>query len=194
MERKNCDRALGITHSQRLGAGVAGDLPLFGFSTSFGARLRFGIAIPCSLLAALAMTGCVSPSKLTSTQDVETNRRIVLAFYNEALVSKRVRTSFQRYVSPSFIEHKPDVVGGTREETIVFLGGLIQEFPEARWEVIRSISEGDFVFLHARFTPSPGAAPYSIADIFRLQKGVITEHWDAVGRPPEHQRNPNPRF
>jgi predicted SnoaL-like aldol condensation-catalyzing enzyme len=146
------------------------------------------------LLAFVAMIGCVSTSKLISTPVVDSNRRVVLAFYNEALVSRHVRGSFERYVSPAFIEHKPDVVGGTREETIVFLGGLIKELPEARWEVIRTIAEGEFVFLHARFTPSPGTPPYSIADIFRLQNGLIVEHWDAVGRPPEHQRNPNPRF
>ena len=156
--------------------------------------MRIGIAIPCSFLTAIVMIGCMSTSKLTSTPVVDSNRRNVLAFYNEALVNRHVRIAFERYVSPSFIEHKPDVLSGNREQTIVFLSGLIQELPDARWEVIRTIAEGDFVFLHARFTPSPGAPPYSIADVFRLQDGLIMEHWDAVGRPPEHQRNPNPRF
>jgi predicted SnoaL-like aldol condensation-catalyzing enzyme len=118
----------------------------------------------------------------------------VLAFYQEALVNRKPRSAFERYVSPDFIEHKPDVPKGTREESIVFLGTLIKEMPDARWEIIRTIAEGDFVFLHARFTPSPGAPSYSIADVFRLHDRLILEHWDAVGRPPEQQRNPNPRF
>jgi predicted SnoaL-like aldol condensation-catalyzing enzyme len=50
------------------------------------------------------------------------------------------------------------------------------------------------VFLHARFTPAPGAPSYAIADVFRLHGCRIAEHWDIVAPPPDEQLNPNPRF
>jgi predicted SnoaL-like aldol condensation-catalyzing enzyme len=99
-----------------------------------------------------------------------------------------------KYASPDFLEHKPDVPEGTREATILYLEALIHELPAPRWELLRTIAEGDFVVLHARFTPAEGAPSYAIADIFRLKDCAIVEHWDVVAAPPKQQLNPNPRF
>ena len=121
-------------------------------------------------------------------------RKIVLAFYNEALVGLRPRPAFERYMTPDFVEHKPDVSNGTREASAEFLEQLISELPQARWEVVRTIAEGQMVFLHARFTPAAGAPSYAVADVFRLENCKIAEHWDVVAPPPKEQRNPNSRF
>jgi predicted SnoaL-like aldol condensation-catalyzing enzyme len=167
------------------------------------------------MFSALILTGCAVGSGViptgqdtcTISREVSTgssgsapshapiaNRDIVLAFYREGLVGREPRKAFERYVSPNFIEHKPEVEGGTRDATAAFLEQLIKTLPGARWEIIRTVAEGEFVFLQARFSPSPGAPPYAVADLFRLSGCLIVEHWDIVGRPPERQRNPNPRF
>lgn len=124
----------------------------------------------------------------------DTNRKIVVAFYNEGLVGKQPEQAFLRYMAPDFIEHKPDIPRGTREDAAKFLAQIIADAPQARWEVVRTIAEKDMVFLHARFTPAPGAPSYALADIFRVKDCKIIEHWDVVGPPPKEQRNPNPRF
>jgi predicted SnoaL-like aldol condensation-catalyzing enzyme len=124
----------------------------------------------------------------------EANRRIVLAFYNEGLVGLQPRAAFERYMTPQFVEHKPDVPQGTRDATATFLEQLIANVPQPRWEVVRTIAEGDLVFLHGRFTPAAGAPAYAIADVFRLDDCKIAEHWDVVAPPPMEQQNPNPRF
>jgi predicted SnoaL-like aldol condensation-catalyzing enzyme len=92
------------------------------------------------------------------------------------------------------VEHKADVPDGTRASVAKYLEGLIAELPEAQWEILRVAAEGDLVFLHAKFVPAPGADPYAIADVFRLQDCKIVEHWDVVAPPPKDQSNPNPRF
>ncbi|WP_310474463.1 nuclear transport factor 2 family protein [Sandarakinorhabdus sp.] len=122
------------------------------------------------------------------------NRRVVLAFYTEGLIGRQPRYAFERYMAPGFVEHKPDVPQGTREAAATFLEELIAEVPQPRWDVLRTIAEGDLVFLHARFTPAEGAPAYAIADIFRLKECKIVEHWDVVAPPPKDQRNSNPRF
>ena len=99
-----------------------------------------------------------------------------------------------RYMAPDFIEHKPDVPQGTREATATFLEQIIADVPQAKWEIIRTIAEGEMVFLHARFTPAAGAPAYALADIFRVRGCKIIEHWDVVAPPPKEQRNPNSRF
>jgi predicted SnoaL-like aldol condensation-catalyzing enzyme len=125
---------------------------------------------------------------------VETSRSLVLAFYKRALIEKQPRAAFSRYVSPGFVEHKPDVPNGDRAAVADFLEDLVKELPNARWEVLRTVAERNFVFLHARFTPAPGAPPYAIADLFRVEDCAIVEHWDVVGPPRDGQPNTNSRF
>jgi predicted SnoaL-like aldol condensation-catalyzing enzyme len=150
--------------------------------------------------ALLALAGCAAaraqPVGATPAcnSSAEANRKIVLAFYNDGLVGLQPRVAFERYMIPQFVEHKPDVPQGTREAAATFLEQLIANVPQPRWEVVRTIAEGDLVFLHGRFTPAAGAPAYAIADVFRLKDCKIAEHWDVVAPPPKEQRNPNPRF
>lgn len=139
-----------------------------------------------AMMAAAAATACV-PS-------AETNRRIVTDFYSEALIEKRPADAFRKYVSPDFIEHKPDIAEPTRDGAADFLAGIIADVPTARWEVLRVIADGGLVALHARFTPAPGAPAYAIADFFRVKNCKIVEHWDVVAGPVKDQANPYGRF
>ena len=122
------------------------------------------------------------------------NRHIALTFYRRALIDKDVRGAFEAFMTPGFIEHKPDVAGGTREATIRFLEGLMQRVPQGRWTVVRSVADGQMVAIHAKFQPAPGAPEHAIADFFRLENCRIVEHWDVVAPPPDATGNPNPRI
>jgi predicted SnoaL-like aldol condensation-catalyzing enzyme len=123
-----------------------------------------------------------------------TTRFVVENFYRRALEKKTVRAAFEGYVAPDFVEHKPDVASGDREGTIRFLEGLIAEVPQARWELLRVVAEGDIAAVHARMTPAPGAPAYAIADFFRVADCRIVEHWDVVAGPPQDAPNRVPRF
>ena len=122
------------------------------------------------------------------------NRHLVLTFYRRALIDKDVRGAFEAFVTPDFIEHKPDVPGGTREATILFLQDLMKEVPNGRWEVVRSVADDDMVAVYVRFQPAANAPEYAIADFFRVQNCRIVEHWDVVAPPSDKAVNPNPRF
>ncbi|GAA0654434.1 nuclear transport factor 2 family protein [Brevundimonas lenta] len=122
------------------------------------------------------------------------NRELVVAFYTLGLVERQPQPAFERYVAPDFVEHKPDIPGGTREAAVDFLGGIIRDVPTARWEILRSAAQDDLVFVHARMTPAPGAGVYALADIFRVEDCRIVEHWDVVGGPTDMAVNPHPRF
>ncbi len=122
------------------------------------------------------------------------NRNTVLEFYRLGLQDKQPARAFARFMAPHFIEHKPDVSDPTREGSAAFLEKLMLELPAATWEVVRTIAEYDLVFVHARFVPAPGAPAYAIADVFRLQDGLIIEHWDVVAGPSVSPKNPYSRF
>lgn len=147
--------------------------------------LGFAAALGCALNTAQAQDCTPSPG---------TNREVVLQFYQSGLVERNPRAAFEQHVSPDLVEHKPDVPGGRREDVIRYLEDTIRMAPEGRWEILRTVAEGDLVFLHAKFTPAPGAPAYAIADLFRLENCRIVEHWDVVAGPPPTQSNPNSRF
>jgi len=122
------------------------------------------------------------------------NRRLILDFFNEALVAKRPASAFSQFVAPDFVDHKPDIEGGMRDNASAFLQGLMDELPEARWEVVRTVAEDDLVVLHVRFHTHPDASPYAIADFFRVADGKIVEHWDVVSPPTKIAVNPHSRI
>jgi predicted SnoaL-like aldol condensation-catalyzing enzyme len=161
-------------------------------------HLAWHASLASALAAALLTLGCTVDSTArneTGCRDTpDEHRAVVLAFYEQGLVRRDPLAAFARYMAPDFVEHKPDVASGTRDSTAAFLARLMQELPGAAWQVHRTVAEGDLVFLHASFTPAPGAPAYAIADLFRLRDCMIVEHWDAVAPPPERALNPNPRF
>ena len=149
-----------------------------------------------SVIAAAVALATLAPAALPAkcSGSAAENRRIVLDFYTKALIDKKVRTAFETYMDPAFIEHKPDIETGTREATIKFLEGIVNEIPEARWEIVRSVADNDLVAVHVRFRPAPGAPEYAIADFFRVQDCKIAEHWDVVAPPSDKTGNPHSRF
>ena len=144
-----------------------------------------------TLAAALA---AAAPAPALCTGSAAQNRRIVTDFYTRALVEKQVRAGFEEYVRADFVEHKPDIKGGTRDGAVAFLEGLVKQLPGASWKIHRAVADGDLVALHASFVPAPGAPAYVIADFFRVEKCKIVEHWDVVGPPSKESGNPHPRF
>lgn len=157
-------------------------------------NIRWNALALLVMLPGCATMQAVSASGTKCDGSAEANRQVVLAFYNEGLVALQPRTAFEKYMASDFVEHKPDVPEGTREAAATFLEQLIASVPNPRWEVLRTISERNMVFLHGRFTPAAKAPPYAVADVFRLENCKIAEHWDVVAPPPKEQRNPNPRF
>ena len=156
-----------------------------------------------SLAAALLLAACDPPWAFTANgippptscrEGPGVNEHVVRTFYHRALVTRDVRGAFEAFMTPDFVEHKPDIAGGTREATIAFLEGLVKQVPDAKWEVVRSVADRDMVVLHVRFRPAPGAPEYAIADFFRLENCRIVEHWDVVAGPSDAKGNPHSRF
>ena len=145
--------------------------------------------------ASLGLASCAHGAPAVGEAQCD-NPALVVAFYTEALVQpeRQPRAAFERYMAPDFIEHKPDIPGGTREANASFLEELIAAAPQARWEIVRTVAEGDLLILHVRFTLANGAPAYALADVFRVRDCRIAEHWDVVAGPVGDAVNPNSRF
>lgn len=75
-----------------------------------------------------------------------------------------------------------------------FLDARRADSPDSSQSLKRAFVDGDHVILHyhvIRFPNDPGMA---VIDIFRLEDGMIVEHWDSVQEVPVASPNPNSMF
>ncbi|WP_282702923.1 nuclear transport factor 2 family protein [Streptomyces sp. CC219B] len=121
--------------------------------------------------------------------------------YQKAVVARVLKGVFEegdtavvdRYVRPDYIQHNPFAPDGA--ETLKNLGvALHQQFPDAKYDIKRVISEGDLVLVHSNVVMVPGTRGTAVFDIFRFQGGKIAEHWDVGQDVPERSVNGNDMF
>ncbi|MDX3245822.1 nuclear transport factor 2 family protein [Streptomyces sp. ME18-1-4] len=98
-----------------------------------------------------------------------------------------------RFVRPDYIQHNPLAPDGA--QTLKNLAVSVhQQFPDAKYDIRRVISEGDLVLVHSNVVLTPGTRGSAVFDIFRFQGGKIAEHWDAGQNVPETTANGNDMF
>jgi predicted SnoaL-like aldol condensation-catalyzing enzyme len=124
--------------------------------------------------------------------DPETNKKIVIDFYDKALNQKDFEAAAKSF-GPKYIQHNPNVPDGI--EAFKGLVTMLKEkFPKSRSEIKRVVADGDLVVLHVHSVREPGQRGRAIVDIFRLENGKIVEHWDVVQDIPEKAANDNTMF
>lgn len=150
--------------------------------------MRAGLLAAALLVAAWAV-GFAGPA---FAADPETNKKVVIDFYEKALNQKDFEAA-ARHFGPRYIQHNPLVPDGP--EGLQRLVALLKEkFPNSKSEIKRAIAEGDLVVLHVHSTREPGQRGRAIVDIFRLENGKIVEHWDVIQDVPETAANTNTMF
>jgi len=122
----------------------------------------------------------------------EANRRLVLDFY-EAVFVRRDLAAAERYLSEGYIQHNPLVPDG-RAAFVAAFTRIFAANPQGSSRIIRSATDGDLVYLHVHSRSSPTDRGRAIVDIFRVEGGMIVEHWDVIQPVPENAANTNGMF
>jgi len=115
-----------------------------------------------------------------------------LAFYEKGLNEKDAEAALQ-YVGNRYIQHNPTAADG-REGFRQFIKFLRDKYPQSHSEIKKSFVDGDYVILHVHAVREPGTRGTAITDIFRLENGLIVEHWDVAQPIPETTANTNGMF
>ena len=142
--------------------------------------------------ALLAMLAGFTAAAAGSTPQEETNKQVVLDFYEKALNQKDFEAA-ARHFGPRYIQHNPLAADGI-EGFKKFIEFRREKFPNAKSEIKRALVDGDFVILHVHGIREPGERGVAIIDIFRLENGKIVEHWDVIQPIPEKAANDNGMF
>jgi predicted SnoaL-like aldol condensation-catalyzing enzyme len=129
---------------------------------------------------------------MSYTPQEEANRRLVLNVYEHVLKpldSARVDEFFR----PDYIQHNPLAATGA--------AGLKQFLDWARansrgseHRVKRVFVDGDYVIAHVHVIINAGERGNAVVDIFRIENGLVAEHWDAAQPVPATAANDNGMF
>ncbi|MFY2026627.1 nuclear transport factor 2 family protein [Achromobacter xylosoxidans] len=144
------------------------------------------------VLAAVLFAAALSSTAQASPEQEAANKAAVLAFYEKGLNQKDANAAL-RYLGDRYVQHNPNAADGP-EGFRKFVAFLRDKYPQSRSEIKRVFTDGDYVILHVHAVREPGTRGNAIIDIFRLEKGRIVEHWDAVQPIPEQSANGNGMF
>ena len=103
-----------------------------------------------------------------------TNKEIVLKFYDEIFNAWTVE-GLERFMREDYKQHNQTVKDG-RAGFIEFAGFFFQQHPKMR--VVKILEDGDMVCVFFECTVDSGVN--KVCDLYRLQDGLLAEHWDVV--------------
>jgi predicted SnoaL-like aldol condensation-catalyzing enzyme len=82
----------------------------------------------------------------------------------------------ERYWSPNYIQHSAHIAPH-REGLFT----LVRSLPGTlKYEPGVIVADGDLVIVHGRFSGFGAPANWIVADILRIEDGVLAEHWDVI--------------
>src|SRR5229473_663748 len=113
--------------------------------------------------------------KTMSQTKQERNKALVLEAF-DTLFNKRDYVAAERYWSPTYIQHSAHIAPG-REG----LFNLIKSMPPTlKYEPGMIVADGDLVIVHGRLSGFGAPVNWILADILRIEDGVLVEHWDVI--------------
>jgi predicted SnoaL-like aldol condensation-catalyzing enzyme len=125
--------------------------------------------------------------------NVHMSTKEIVEIANRLLVSKRGLEAAERFFSPDYVEHNHATPDGNLEGMITMLRemGFTEDNQNDRameLHIDHLICDGDLVFIHQHIE-EPGTPTTVFMDLFRVQDGLIVEHWDVIQTVPENPVN-----
>ncbi len=121
-------------------------------------------------------------TEITDLDKTEANKATVTDFITRSLINQE-DIDITQYISPvTYIQHNPMVADGL-EGFGAFMAEMAAQGMTMEYSVLhRVIGEGNFVLTMSEGTL--GGQPQAFYDLFRLDDGLIVEHWDVIAPMP----------
>jgi predicted SnoaL-like aldol condensation-catalyzing enzyme len=111
---------------------------------------------------------------MTTTHETK-NRAFVLEAF-DTLSNKRDYERAATFWSPGYVQHSAHIAAGRDG-----LFELTKALPSTlRYESAHAAADGEFVILHGRFAGHGLPRNWVVADVVRLENGLMVEHWDVI--------------
>lgn len=139
------------------------------------------------------------PVAITDLDQTQANCEKVVEFIDRSLINPDADLDITQYINPEmYIQHNPDVADGLEG-----FGSMMQSMAENNQimgyaEVHFAVAQGNFVLTGSEgvFGDADNPTPTAFYDLFRLEDGLIVEHWDVIATiPPQDEWvNDNGKF
>lgn len=129
---------------------------------------------------------------MSRTPQEEANLALVMDLFAQVL-NPMDSGAVDRFVAPGYIQHSQLAPPG-RDALKAFLDMIKAETPQAVHDVKRAFVDGDHVTVHYHVRRFPGDLGWAVMDIFRVEDGLIAEHWDVMQDVVEGGPNPASPF
>jgi predicted SnoaL-like aldol condensation-catalyzing enzyme len=117
---------------------------------------------------------------------------VVFDFY-EHMILKREYERWPEFMRPDYIQHKPILTDGP-QGVIDFMEENYGRCKRHEPEILSSFADGDYVMLHVQVNMEPYDRDIAVMDIFRVEDGLLAEHWDVDQSVPVEAKNSNGVF
>ncbi len=116
------------------------------------------------------------PTEVTELEKTEANKALVTEFLNDVLLEGNVDRVGQYISSQSYIQHNPQVADGI-EGFGAYAAKLAEQGAPMRYQdIFKVVGQGNIVVSYCKMAMANDG--YAVFDIFRLEDGLIVEHWD----------------
>jgi predicted SnoaL-like aldol condensation-catalyzing enzyme len=109
------------------------------------------------------------------------NKAIVQDFYTTVLIGRNVDAA-PRFLSPEYKQHS-NVPSGLKSFMDLFRAAFAKPLPsDYKREILRVVGENDIVIIFNRQSGTHPDGKHQVLlqfDMFRVENGMIVEHWDA---------------
>lgn len=121
-------------------------------------------------------------TEITDLDQTEANKALVEEFITKSLID-HAEVNITDYISPvTYLQHNPMVADGL-EGFGAFMAQMAEQGITMDYtEVHQVIGEGNFVLTLSE--GALGGEPTAFYDLFRLEDGLIVEHWDVIAPMP----------
>ena len=131
------------------------------------------------------------PTEITDLDKTDANRALVTGFVTDILVNGQF-DKITNYIGDTYLQHNPNVGDGL-EGLSAFVGYLQENNISFRYTQIHNVvAEGNFVLVQNE--GEFGGTPTAFYDLFRVEDGLIVEHWDTVQEIPAEMAHSNGMF
>lgn len=109
------------------------------------------------------------------------NKEVVIEFY-ERMFGQRELAVADTLIAEDYVQHNNVFIPPRREGFKTYFTQFFKTFPESGTSIERVCAEGDYVFLYAKHWAKHKffTVNYKVIDIYRVENGVLMEHWDTI--------------
>jgi predicted SnoaL-like aldol condensation-catalyzing enzyme len=161
---------------------------------SLNKSVHTAVALMVAALATLAGPAASAPLQ-DARADITAANRALAVHLSQALLSGADLRQLGQYFAPNLIVHDPAMAGG-RTGMVNAIDSLRRSLPGHTLTVKHVLADRDLVLVHSHVskTPANEMSGFIRLDIYRLDRGLVVEHWKLGAEAPTASASGNSAF